>query len=325
MKISIALATYNGEKYLQEQLDSITNQTRYPDEVVITDDGSTDSTLSILNNFKLESRFPCNISINTTNKGTGFSFKRSIDSCKGDVIAFCDQDDIWLPNKLERIEKEFNKFPSIEYIISNANIIDHNSINLGYNLWNQRGFDEFWQNKFLKGNQFKVLMSKNITTGMTTAISKKIAAIGNKKPDNVIHDAWYIYIASISGLRGFLINESLINYRQHLNQQFGALRLEGQKRIHNAIKNHNQIINNNIKILEPLFKYAIENIEDKNDFNFKYLKKKLDHFKARKIIIESSIFSRFIKISHEILKGGYFNFGSWKNILIDLFIKNNNI
>ena len=137
MKISIALATYNGEKYLQEQLDSISNQTRYPDEVVITDDGSTDSTVSILNNFKLESSLNCNISINTTNKGTAFSFKRSIDSCKGDVIAFCDQDDIWLPNKLERIEKEFNESPSIEYIISNAIIIDQNSMNLGYTCGNK--------------------------------------------------------------------------------------------------------------------------------------------------------------------------------------------
>ena len=325
MKISIALATYNGEKYLQEQLDSISNQTRYPDEVVITDDGSTDSTVSILNNFKLESSLNCNISINTTNKGTPFSFKRSIDSCKGDVIAFCDQDDIWLPNKLERIEKEFNESPSIEYIISNAIIIDQNSMNLGYTLWEQRGFNKYWQDKFLKGNQFEVLMSRNIVTGMTTAISKRIAAFGNKKPDNVFHDAWYIYIASISGIRGVVINESLIKYRQHFNQQFGALKQNRRKKIYSAIKKNNQSVYINIKILEPLFKYAIENLKDKNDFNFIYLKNKLDHFKARTVILESKIFPRFVKIFHEVLKGAYFNFGSWKNILIDFFIKNNTL
>lgn len=318
MKISIALATYNGEKYIQEQLESIINQTRSPDEVVVTDDGSVDSTLKILNKFKKEVSFPCHILINVLNKGAAFSFKQSIDFCNGDIIVFCDQDDFWLPNKLERIEKEFKESPSIDYIISNANIVNQNSMSLGYTLWKQRGFSKYWRNKFLKGNQFEVLLRKNITTGMTTAISKRVADFGAKKPEHVIHDAWYIYIASISGMKGALINESLINYRQHESQQFGALKYVIWKRAYSALNNNYKSIETNLSILRPLFDYAKDNIKYINQNNSFCLIEKLEHYKSRKLIVQSKFSNKIIKILREISKGSYMNYSSWKNILFDL-------
>ncbi|SHJ34283.1 glycosyltransferase [Fibrobacter sp. UWP2] len=96
--ISIAMATYNGAKYLREQLESIYNQDMLPDEVVVSDDGSKDETLSILEEY--HQKYGLKYSVNAGKHGVNFNFFRAISLCSKDVIAISDQDDIWLPNKI---------------------------------------------------------------------------------------------------------------------------------------------------------------------------------------------------------------------------------
>jgi glycosyltransferase involved in cell wall biosynthesis len=100
-RISIAMATYNGEKYIKEQLDSLRKQTWQPSELVVVDDGSTDNTLEIVNDFLKSWPIPAKIYINNTNLHFTGNFLKAASLCTGDVIAFCDQDDIWCKNKLE--------------------------------------------------------------------------------------------------------------------------------------------------------------------------------------------------------------------------------
>ena len=317
MKLSIALATYNGEAFLREQLTSLLNQTLLPHELIVCDDCSTDSTLEILEEFKANISFECQIYKNEINRGAAYSFKNAIDSCTGDIIIFCDQDDIWLPNKIEKIEKAFKETLNLDYVISNANIIDEESNYLGYSLWAQRKFSKYWINQFNSGYQFKVLQ-KNIITGMATAISKRVKELGNNKPLHVLHDAWYIYIASINDLNGKLIDIPLINYRQHENQQFGSTKHKNSVRISNLLKGNHKSVNINIKILEPLVEYAIQIFKgDMDNPKLIFLKDKLNHFKSRKIIIESKRVLRLNKIFLEVIRGRYFKFSSLKNILID--------
>ena len=99
MNISIAMATYNGEKYIKEQLQSLSNQTSLPFELVVGDDGSTDATLDILKEFCAHAPFPVRIHQNQANLGFARNFLDTARRCKGDWIAFCDQDDVWLPDK----------------------------------------------------------------------------------------------------------------------------------------------------------------------------------------------------------------------------------
>jgi glycosyltransferase involved in cell wall biosynthesis len=106
--ISIAMATFNGEKFLREQLSSLANQSRLPDELVVTDDRSTDQTLGILKDFQAAAPFDVRISVNDRRLGYAENFLRAASQCKYDLIAFCDQDDVWMGNKLERCISEFD-------------------------------------------------------------------------------------------------------------------------------------------------------------------------------------------------------------------------
>jgi len=102
-KISIAMATYNGERFIRQQLDSFVRQTLLPSELIICDDGSTDSTVSIINNFVVLAPFPVVIVHNSVQLGYTANFLQAAQKCQGDLIAFSDQDDEWLPHKLARI------------------------------------------------------------------------------------------------------------------------------------------------------------------------------------------------------------------------------
>src|SRR5918996_5112957 len=101
--VSVALCTYQGEKYLQEQLDSIAGQLRPPNEVVVCDDGSTDGTLGILDRFRSRAPFPVRVYVNEKQLGPTKNFERAIAHCEGALIFLSDQDDVWHPEKLSTL------------------------------------------------------------------------------------------------------------------------------------------------------------------------------------------------------------------------------
>ena len=104
LRISIAMATYNGAKYLQEQLDSFVYQTRQPDELIITDDGSTDTTQKIIENFAKTSPFEVRYFRNDKNLGYAGNFNAALMQTTGDLVFMSDQDDVWFPEKIANIE-----------------------------------------------------------------------------------------------------------------------------------------------------------------------------------------------------------------------------
>ena len=124
MRISIAMATYNGSKHLQEQLDSLLCQTRQPDELVVCDDGSTDSTLEILEQYT--KKFECDVIIlsNQSNIGVYRNFERAISKCTGDIIFLSDQDDVWSKEKIEQIERVFLDDKATQIVINDALIVN---------------------------------------------------------------------------------------------------------------------------------------------------------------------------------------------------------
>lgn len=105
MKISVAMATYDGERFLVEQLESLAAQSRLPDELVVSDDCSSDRTLAVVEEFARSAPFPVSIFKNAKTLGYADNFLRAAQLCKGDWISFCDQDDVWMPGKLATIER----------------------------------------------------------------------------------------------------------------------------------------------------------------------------------------------------------------------------
>jgi glycosyltransferase involved in cell wall biosynthesis len=126
--ISIALASYNGSKFLRQQLESFSKQTRPPDELVVCDDASTDDTLDILERFRAKAPFPVRIFQNPENMGLVRNFEKALSLCEGDLIFLSDQDDAWHSTKLEVVELEFARRPNIDLIINDAFYANENLI-----------------------------------------------------------------------------------------------------------------------------------------------------------------------------------------------------
>jgi len=298
---------------------SYTLQTRLPDQLIVCDDCSTDNTVKILESFAASAPFSVNIYMNKAKLGTGANFGQTLTLCDGDIIAFSDQDDVWLSNKLERIEQTFIDQPHIGYVISDAIVVDDTLTPFDYTLWNYRKFTKYWQNQFEKGNELDVFLRLTITTGMVTAIRARLRHFGPPIPNSINHDAWYIPLAAIYNYHGALIKEPLVKYRQHAKQQYGAARMTFKKRTRRVFKNNTFAIMHDIQLLESLIEYIERNRSDVQlvDSAFFKLKDKLIHLYARKEINNRIVWSRIPNIYYEMKLRRYFKYGSWKNIIVD--------
>ncbi|QBK77615.1 glycosyltransferase family 2 protein [Myroides odoratimimus] len=202
-RISVCLATYNGERYIKQQVESILSQLRECDEIIISDDYSKDKTLEIINEFQ-DSRIK--VYFNTLGKGVVKNFENAIRNSTGEIIFFCDQDDVWRSDKVITILKVFDNEPSITCVFSNAVIID----DVGYECG-----DTFFKKKPLL-NVVSIFV-KNRFLGCTMAFRKNvkfnILPFSNNLP---MHD-WYVGLKHLLKGKVFFVDECLIYYRRHSN------------------------------------------------------------------------------------------------------------
>ncbi len=223
MKISVALCTYNGEKYLHQQIDSILEQTIKVDEIVVCDDGSKDQTQEILSEYQKQFPEVFKIYINEKNLRSVKNFEKAISLCTGDFIFLSDQDDDWAQNKVEVYFDYFKQNPNIDVICSNGFIIDENSNKLEkYTVWDAPQL-------LAKNNQeidyFKIFNTiGNFATGASMAIRRKFADKILPFPiiENFHHDEWIAVVSSEQKKFAFL-NEKLFSYRTHSDQQVGGI------------------------------------------------------------------------------------------------------
>jgi glycosyl transferase family 2 len=131
MKISIALATYNGERWLREQLDSLARQTLLPCELVVSDDQSTDGTLDVVQQFAGTSPFPVRVLREDVRRGFADNFMNALRGCTGDAVAYCDQDDVWRPTKLERCAAAMDSDSGITLVHHDSEEVDGDLRSLG--------------------------------------------------------------------------------------------------------------------------------------------------------------------------------------------------
>jgi glycosyltransferase involved in cell wall biosynthesis len=224
MKISVAMTTYNGAPYLREQLDSIFEQVRLPDELIIYDDQSTDETPRILQEYAQRSPFPMTIKINERRLGSTKNFEQAIRLCSGDVIALSDQDDIWYPKKLEVIEQRFEEEPGIGLVFSNGDLIDARGERLAGGVWRKFLFSSSLQRMVASGDVHRLVLSMPFITGATMAFRSKFNSFVLPIPDSIatfIHDRWIaVLIAAVARIG--MIEEKLIAYRLHPQQQLGV-------------------------------------------------------------------------------------------------------
>lgn len=222
--ISIAMCTYNGEQFLLEQLKSFVHQSILPNELVIFDDASSDNTLAILREFAQEAPFIVHIHRNKQSVGVQKNFELAIEACKGEYIFFSDQDDVWLPNK---IEITLNKMQSLELancrelpicIHTDLYVVDAELNILANSYLKNQGLYHVYSPE----EQLEVLPVQNFVTGCTVLINKALKNIAMPFPKNIVmHDYWFALVAACVGKLEF-VDAATIKYRQHGNNTIGA-------------------------------------------------------------------------------------------------------
>ena len=190
---SIALCTYNGERFLREQLDSYARQTRLPDEVVVCDDGSKDRTLEILEEWAGTVPFPVRIVRNEQNLGYAQNFGKAVSLCTGNVIFLSDQDDIWEPEKIAAMVREFENDPALGVLTSDGSIIDaEGKIQTG----SESDLANGW--RYDEAMAFGVDQPVDevvCTRGCATAIRREVREVFLPIPEGWAHDVWLTAIA----------------------------------------------------------------------------------------------------------------------------------
>lgn len=204
MKISIAMATYNGEDYLSEQLNSFATQKRLPDELVVCDDGSTDRSIEILNSFAKTVSFNVRVIQNSRNIGHERNFGKAIDLCSGDIVLLSDQDDCWGIDKISAVEMMFDENPDVLLVVNDVSITDEKLKPTGRTVLEQtRAAGVLGAN------------AKSLTLGCATAFRSSLRQLISPIPSlDYGHDSWIHDFAEVIGGRRVL-PRTLQLYRRH--------------------------------------------------------------------------------------------------------------
>ena len=218
--ISVAMCTHNGERYLRDQLESIARQTMLPSELVICDDGSVDSTPDIVADFARSAPFIVRFTRNGSNLGSTKNFEKAIDLCGGELIALCDQDDVWIESKLARLANEFTD-RSIGGVFTDGMLIDDNSEDLNTTLWQAFGFTPKLQTLWKAEGALPIFIKQDIVTGATLMFRADQKASIIPISREWIHDGWIAWIIAMTSRLEFL-DVPLIRYRVHTSQQAGV-------------------------------------------------------------------------------------------------------
>ncbi len=279
--VDILLATYNGEKYLKEQIDSILSQTYTEFRLLISDDCSTDTTRQILEEYRKKDK---RIVLYFQNENLGIirNFEFLLKKVENEYYMFSDQDDIWKKDKIEKSIKRLEETNS-DLVYTDLEVVDE-KLNIIYNsYWKLKGI----YRKIKKYNNFESLYLNNFVTGCTIISKKSLINSFLPLPNTskyVLHDYWIPLIISQKGKIEY-IEEPLIKYRQHKNNKIGSKKRSDEidsldeirklfinvKKEHFSvfIENEDKFTNENIKKLNKVSLKYYEMLETKNNINFR--------------------------------------------------------
>jgi glycosyltransferase involved in cell wall biosynthesis len=319
MKISVALCTYNGERFLRQQLDSIARQTQPPDELIICDDGSTDATLEIIKHFAAS--FPVHVHPNPTRLGVTQNFERAIGLCSGDMIALADQDDVWQAEKLAHLHNALTAMPQVGAVFSDADLIDGAGQPLGAALWRSIRFTPREQQAINSGDTLPVLLKHRVVTGAALAfradLREKILPI----PEIWVHDGWIAFVAALfADLRA--IPEPLILYRQH-ERNFIGTAATTTAQIEESLGRGSASYTRNAQQYTEL-KARIESWNDVPDQAriLRLLDEKIAHIQVRATLPRGRV-GRVAPILGELARGNYHRYSmGFKSAIKDLVLGN---
>lgn len=316
-KISVALCTYNGGRFLAEQLESIGEQTVTPDELLISDDGSNDDTLIIVDAFRKTVGFPIVTRVNGSRLGSTRNFENVVQHCSGDVIFLADQDDIWRSDKIEVSLREFDD-EKVGFVFTDAALVDEDSRELGPRLFDTT-FPAKVQRLFRTAPS-QALVWGSVVTGATMAFRSSYRKLFTPTPDIGMfsHDSWFAFTISLFAEPAYVASP-LLKYRVHSGQQIGIGARDTPPGREQRAKNLDSAVEQSSKLLdvveslaecyasgqlpevdETMLRKALSRIEG--------VKSELLRFKAHAVSrrdLPPSIFGRLPTIANELRAGNY--------------------
>lgn len=272
-KISVIMATYNGAKYLEKQLNSIVKQSYAPSELIVSDDHSNDGTLDVLNKHN-----DLVIYQNKNARGVISNFKYAASKANSaNYLAFADQDDIWLPGKLLFSLKalkaiEVEALPCMVY--SDSIVINSNDEVVSESLWSLLGFD-------LYQHKLPTVLFGNPAGGCTMLVNPELAKYISTIPDDcLMHDAWLTLVAYTFGVVSIL-SESVLKYRQH----------ETNVTFSDAYKKQSRL-----KRVSSEIKRSLKGKSDLFSDQFIFVRQFYNHFSGDISLDKKLIFESFLKL-----------------------------
>lgn len=317
MKISIVVTTYNGDKYIEEQIDSFLSQTLSPDEIIITDDCSSDKTMQIIEKYKKNYSDKIKIFQNQYNLGFTKNFQEGIKKSSGDIIFLSDQDDVWYKNKIETIIKKFNNNPDINLIIHDADLVDENL--------KKTNLSAISQVKLGFGN------TDILITGALTSFKRNLIKYFLPFPKKLVgHDGFIHFVSKNLGSR-MVINDKLQVIRRHTNntsdwvasslKKINKFDVFKQQFLSKRAKNYDdklEQVNHMINIIDKLK-------SEKHNFSKETLLLSLNKLKSQRVAIrkrnlleKKNFFERKFIAFELLIKNQYKYFNGYKSFIRDI-------
>ena len=309
--ISVAMATYNGERFLREQLDSLNQQTVLPRELVVCDDRSTDKTVRILEEFASQAAFPVKVVVNENRLGFGDNFMKAASLCSGDLISFCDQDDIWYSNKIE-VSRDLLLQHDAVLCAHDADLCDEHGTVTGRHVSGvQSGvYEPLGLNPWGVFFGFTCTFRRDL---LETVSSEHRPEDDRNAKVRLAHDRWIYFLSNCFG-RTVYSTLALAKYRQHATNVFSSRgKVSFLNKTHKLlneydiyIKKYQRLIDARTSLLDDYRNQCREEHRASVDNAHKFWKTlgALQRSRAD-AIFQTSMLKRFWKISQIRKQGGY--------------------
>lgn len=223
--VSVALCTHNGARFVEAQVRSILSQSVLPDELVVSDDASTDDTIALIEATLASRPHGMRVVILRNEPALGVvpNFQQALAACTSELIALCDQDDVWHEDRVAVALEHFRADDRM-LVHSDARLIDEAGAPLGHSLFDALGVTTAERREAAAGDELAVLLRRNLVTGATAMIRREVLTSAVPFPDLWVHDEWLAVIATSVGT-GELVDTELVDYRQHGGNQIGVRKL----------------------------------------------------------------------------------------------------
>ncbi|SEM33796.1 Glycosyltransferase involved in cell wall bisynthesis [Luteibacter sp. UNCMF331Sha3.1] len=241
---SVVLCTYNGARFLAEQLESLLAQSRLPAQIVIADDASSDETPAMVESFAERARaegIEVVLRLRQANLGYIANFSDALRLATAEVVFLCDQDDVWHPDKLRDVLARFDDDPELSLAFTDARLVDGDGRSLEHSLFTAIELRPAQWAAIDAGAAFPVLLERAVVTGATAACRRWVVDKALPVPAGWIHDEW---LATVAAMFGHIaaIHMPLIDYRQHGGNQIGIARRTFRARFGDLFRPRNALL-----------------------------------------------------------------------------------